>query len=152
MDSNIAIINENNFIIGTVEKGSSIYDYDKCGKVRLLLGIRDNIDLDMLVMLIQNGVVKMDNKTFENCSLTNPIIEQYNDWDKNWRSRSSSNAYTWRINSEKFFSLQKNNVKGTLKDYISYMESLRFISYTEDKPDIVEKINNIKRVSDFNKT
>lgn len=145
MESNIAIVNDNDFIIGTVEKGTSVYDYDKYQNVRLLLGVRDDIDLDMLEMLLDNEVVKIDNKTFENCNLSNPIIEQYNDWDKNWRSRSSSNAYTWRINSEKFFSLKKNDVKGTLKDYISYMESLRFISYDDDLKLESYLQNNIKK-------
>jgi len=146
MNSNTSIVNENNFIIGSVNRGVSVYDYNNSNEVKVLLGLRDQIDTDMLTMLIEQGIVKLDNKTFEECRMENPILDQYNDWEKNWRTDSTSTAYTWRKNSEKFFSLRDKNVKGTLKDYLTHLSTFKVISYNDDESpgEILSKITVTK--------
>ena len=121
----ISIRDVNNRSISTFEylnQDTSIEEF------KTMVGIRDDMDTFILNKLVEYDIVSLDADRFEKCNGNNPVLEQYKHWEKNWRNDSTKDAYTWRKNSEKFFSLNGNETKGQLKDYINYLHTFNIVS------------------------
>lgn len=129
MNAIIEVTDSNtNGVIYTIPAGLSVLDYKESDDIKALLGLRDNIDIEILNTLISKDIVTINDSIYEKCKLNNPILDQYNNWEKNWRKDSTSSSYTWRLNSETFFSLQTKEVKGNLKDYLKHLSSFKVTS------------------------
>ena len=130
MNANLEVTDSNTgCVIYTIPSGLSILDYKTSNEIKTLLGLRDQIDIAILNTLILKKIVIINDSIYENCKLNNPILDQYNHWENNWRKDSTSSSYEWRLNSETFFSLQTDwVVEGTLKDYLKHLSSFKVTS------------------------